>query len=76
MTQATLNVTKDLILRLWSTMPESKDFGKIEYVEQCSQQPDLIRLGRKKHTATFSLRSLAVTGIDEKDTFLDWREIQ
>ena len=77
MAQATLNITKDLILRLWSTMQESKDFGKVEYTKICAQQPDLVMVGRgKKHIVTFSLRSMQAIAFDQDDKFLGWREIQ
>jgi len=75
--EITLNLTRGLILRMWNTVPESKDFGAVESIQQCTQQPDLIKLGRKKKTITFSMRSFSVTGRNTPpDNVLGWQEIQ
>ena len=74
--EVTLNLTRGLVLRLWSTIPESKSFGLVDSVRQCAQQPDLIKLGRKKKTATFSLRSFQIIRDTTIDNVLAWHEVQ
>lgn len=63
--EITLNLTKGLILRLWGTVPESAKFGDVETIQQCTQQPDLFMLGRKKKSVTFSMRSFQVVARNE-----------
>ena len=73
--EITLNLTRDLILRMWGTIPESKTFGLVESIRQCAQQPDLIKLGRKKKVVTFSLRSFQIIHDTTADMVLAWQEI-
>ena len=74
--EITLNLTRDLVLRLWSTVPEAKAFGLVESIRQCAQQPDLIKLGRKKKVVTFSLRSFQIIKDTTIDNVLAWHEVQ
>ncbi len=74
--EVTLTLTRDLILRLWSTVPEAKTFGLVESIKQCAQQQDVIKLGRKQKTVTFSLRSFEIIKDTTIDHVLAWREIQ
>ena len=75
--EITLTITKDLILRLWRTVPESEKFGEVETIKQCVQQPDVIQLSRgKKKNVTFSVRSFQVLSRDEPpNRLLGWYAI-
>ena len=75
--EITLNLTRGLMRRMWNTVPESKDFGAVETIQQCTQQPDLFMLGRKKKSITFSVRSFVVVARNEPPgRVLGWHDIE